>query len=40
MMQLAQRQSIINRGLSFGHIVWNDVGGTEQFAMFQTAKVC
>ena len=32
MMQLAQRQPIFDRGLSFGHIVWNDVGGIEQFA--------
>jgi hypothetical protein len=32
MMQLAQRQSILDRGLSFGHIVWNDMGGIEQFA--------
>ena len=31
MMQLAQRQSIFDRGLSFGHIVWNDMGGIEQF---------
>ncbi len=31
MMQLAQRQSILDRGLSFGHIVWNDMGGIEQF---------
>jgi hypothetical protein len=38
MMQLAQRQSILDRGLSFGHIVWNDMGGIEQFAMFQTAQ--
>ncbi len=38
MMQLAQRQSILDRGLSFGHIVWNDGGGIEQFAMFQTAQ--
>ncbi len=32
MMQLAQRQSIFNRGLSFGHVVWNDMSGIEQFA--------
>ncbi len=38
MMQLAQRQSIFDRGLTFGHIVWNDMGGIEQFAMFQTAQ--
>ena len=38
MMQLAQRQSIFDRGLSFGHIVWNDGGGIEQFAIFQTAQ--
>jgi hypothetical protein len=38
MMQLAQRQSILDRGLSFGHIVWNDMGGIEQFAMFQAAQ--
>ncbi len=38
MMQLAQRQSILDRGLSFGHIVWNDGGGIEQFAMFQAAQ--
>jgi hypothetical protein len=38
MMQLAQRQSILDRGLSFGQIVWNDMGGIEQFAMFQTEQ--
>jgi hypothetical protein len=38
MMQLAQRQSILDRGLSFGQIVWNDMGGIEQFTMFQTEK--
>jgi len=38
MMQLAQRQSIIDRGLTFGHIVWNDMSGIEQFTMFQTAQ--
>ena len=38
MMQLAQRQSIINRGLTLGHIVWNDMSGIEQFAMLQTAQ--
>ena len=31
MMQLAQRQPIIDRGLPFGHIVWNDMSGIEQF---------
>ena len=38
MMQLTQRQSIFNCGFSFGNIVRNDVGGVEQFAMFQTAQ--
>ena len=38
MMQLAQLQSIFDRGLSFGHIVWNDMSGVEQFAIFQAAQ--
>ncbi len=39
MMQLAQRQSILDRGLSFGHIVWNDMSGIEQFACYKRHKV-
>lgn len=38
MMQLTQRQAIFDRGLSFGHIVWNDMGSIKQFTMIQAAQ--